>query len=206
MLLAISCARHRGAVHVHPDDLVRIGPGFLGDLGKIELVAVARRDADLLAFKPLETGDAGALQHEQRVRRLGIERRDGLDRHVLARPRGEHRGHVGDAEIERAAGELGQGVAGAVAARDRDVDAFLGEDALLPAAVVHGMLARRQPIGLETDLVGGMSRGGERCGSRRNQQSTNCISHLDLPRPARFRQAKSVPIGADYRVQTNRAS
>jgi predicted dehydrogenase len=30
------------------------GSGALGDLGEIELVAVARRDADLLAFEPLE--------------------------------------------------------------------------------------------------------------------------------------------------------
>ena len=81
--------RHRGGVHVHPDDLARIGAGFFRDLGKIEFVAVARRDADLLAFQPLEVGDAGALEHEQRVRRLAIERRDGLDRHVLARPGGQ---------------------------------------------------------------------------------------------------------------------
>src|SRR3954468_2451994 len=81
---------HRGAVHVHPDDLARICAGFLRDLREIKFVAVAGRDADLLALKALEVGDAGALEHEQRVRRLVIERRDGFHRYVLACARSEH--------------------------------------------------------------------------------------------------------------------
>jgi hypothetical protein len=42
---------HRRAVHADPGDLAGIGAGALGDLGEVELVAVARRDADLLALR-----------------------------------------------------------------------------------------------------------------------------------------------------------
>ena len=178
---------HGGRVHVHPNDLVRVGAGFLRHLGEIELVAVAGRDADLLAFEPLEVRDAGTLEHEQRVRRLGIEHRDGLDRHVLARPCGGHRRDIGDAEIERAARELRHRVARAVAARDGDVDALLGKDALLPAAVIHRVFARRQPIGLEAYLVGGGGRRG--AGERRSReegdkrQCTCWMLHEGTPAP-----------------------
>src|SRR3954452_833768 len=81
---------HRSAIHVHPDDLARICAGFLRDLREIKFVAVAGRDADLLALKALEVGDTGALKHEQRMRRLIIERRNGFHRYVLACARSEH--------------------------------------------------------------------------------------------------------------------
>ena len=164
-VLGDELCRHRRAVHVHPGDLVGIGAGPLGDLGEVELVAVARCDADLLALQALEIGDAGALEHEQRVRRLRVDDGDGLHRHVLARPCSHDGGQVGNAEVEAAARKLGDGVARAVAARDGHVYAFSGEDAFLPAAVVHGVLAGRDPVGLEADFV--LRQG--RCGDTERQ-------------------------------------
>src|SRR5262245_18099208 len=151
--------RHGRAVHAHPGDLAGIGSGALGDLGKIELVAVAGRDADLLALKPPEIRDSRTLQLEQRVWRLGVDDGNGLDRNVLARP-GRHDGrHIRDAEVKGSSSKLRDGVARAVAAGDCDVDALFGENALLPAAIVHGVLARRDPIRLEADLVLGQGGG-----------------------------------------------
>src|SRR5262249_41249565 len=99
--------------------------------------------------------------------------------------------NVGDPEVERAAGELRHSVAGAVAARDRDIDAFFGKDAFLPAAVIHRVLARRQPIGLEPYLVGG----GGWCGREESsgedgdeRQCTCWMLHEGTPAPGtRFR-------------------
>ena len=44
---------YKRQVHVHPLDLVRVGAGAARDFGEVELVAVARRDADAVSYTHL---------------------------------------------------------------------------------------------------------------------------------------------------------
>src|SRR5690349_18626599 len=87
------------------------------------------------------------------MRRLVVENSDRLDRHVAARPCSEHRGDVSDAKIRGTTCNLGHRVARSVAARDGDIDAVLCVNALGPSSIIHGVLARGDPVGLETHLV-----------------------------------------------------
>ena len=154
-------------------------PAPFRHLGEVHPMAVAGGDPDLLAFEASEVGDPGALEHEQGVGRVGVGLHDLLDRHPGARPRGDECADVRHAEVGRPARDLGDRIAGPVAAGDVDVDALLFPEPLGPAAEVHGVFAGGDPVGLEMDLVG-----GER-GRRGQQQSGGARGHVEsAARPA----------------------
>ena len=120
--LGLERAELRVGVDVDPRDRVRIDAVRLRQRRPHRARAVARRIADLLAGEILQAIDAGALEPVEALRRIGVDVHQADEIEALAAEE-QHAGHVGQAELRGARGDLLRRSRRAAPGLELDVDA-----------------------------------------------------------------------------------
>jgi len=114
-----------------------------------------------LALEVSRFRNARLLEHINRVRRLGIDNGNELDRNVVVRAAKNDRECIGKSQLRGCVRHLLDGVSRALRAHDLDLEIFARVIALLHGHEIVAVPAIQAVIGNEDDLVGGVRNAGQ---------------------------------------------
>jgi hypothetical protein len=126
---------------------------------------------DLLAFEILGAGDAGLLEHVDRVRRPRIDDGDELGGNLIIAAAENDRSGIGKPDLRDAGRDLFHRIRGPLSAHNGHIEIVLGVIAFVQGDEIIGVTSVVAEIRHERHLVGGMriARPQGTCAERREQ-------------------------------------